>query len=307
MNSAKLLKILVLAIAFPVSAPAAEPDFKASWPHTDFSRRSVPLDSISIREAKRNVPPAINKPELIALQSVADLGGLEPVVTLEIGGIWRAYPLQILARHQVINDTIGDVPVVITFCPLRKSAAAFERRAEGVTLDLATAGVEHSANILLFDTQTETLWQQIDGAAVVGKMNGQKLRLVPARLESFAKFKSRVPQSQIEEAAVMAPTELTRRPLLQTDAENLIIPVSEPKAGDNKATPKDRVIVVGEDAWTLSVLQRVSPAAPKTPKPSPKSENTPKKQQHLKVYYKNGALQVPYEQEDDDQPKKKPE
>lgn len=307
MNSAKLLRILALAIAFPVAAQAAGPNFKARWPKTDFSRHQIPLDSISVREAKPNLPPAIHKPELIALQSVADLGGLEPVVTLEIGGIWRAYPLQILARHQVINDTIGDMPVVITFCPLRKSAAAFERRAGVVTLDLATAGVEHDANILLYDIQTESLWQQIDGAAVVGKMSGQKLRLIPARLESFAKFKSRVPQSQVEDASVMAPTDLTRRPLLQTDADNLIIPVSEPKAGDSKATSKDRVIVVGEDAWTLSVLQRVGPAAPDAPKPSPKDKDAQKNQQPLKVYYTNGALQVPYEQEDDDQPRKKPE
>ncbi len=63
------------------------------------------------------------------------LQGAEPVASLEIDGDARAYPLQLLTWHEIINDVVGDVPVSVTFCPLCNSAIAFHRRLDGETLD----------------------------------------------------------------------------------------------------------------------------------------------------------------------------
>lgn len=298
MRALKLVNILTLVLFLPASAHAAGASLRDKWPQTDFSHANVPLTKISATDAPRDTPAAVTKPEFVSLQGQTDLGGLEPVVTLEIHGIWRAYPLQILARHQVVNDMIGDVPVVITFCPQRKSAAAFERRADGRLLNFANAGASYDQNILLYDTETQSWWQQINGKAIVGALAGQSLKLIPARLESFAQFKARVPAADAEQAAVMAPTALSKRPIIQTDADNLVIPVSPAKPDQGKTTAKDRVVVVGEEAWTLSVLQRLGTTPADKNKPAAPQKDK-KGQTPFKVYYRNGTLEVPYGQEDD--------
>lgn len=290
--------ILTLSLFLPAAALARDADLRALWPQTDFSHTAIALAKIDTTEAGRDHPPAVTRPEFVSPQAQSDLGGLEPVVTVEINGIWRAYPLQILARHQVVNDMIGDTPVVITFCPLRKSAAAFERRADGRLLTLANAGTTYDQNILLYDAETQSWWQQINGKAVVGRMTGQNLKLIPARLESFAQFKARLPAAEAEQATVMAATSLSKRPILQIDADNLVIPVGAARTGEEKTTAKDRVVVVGEEAWALSVLQRLgaTPADKTNPPPAPGKGK--KGQPPFKVYYRNGALEVPYGQDD---------
>lgn len=299
MRVLKLVRLLVLGLVLPAAAYAGGADLRASWPQTDFSHANVPLSKITA-ETGRDHPPAVTKPEFLALQAPSDLGGLEPVVTVEIHGIRRAYPLQILAQHQVINDVIDNVPVAITFCPLRKSAAAFVREAGGHVLELANAGVAYDNNIILYDKDTHSWWQQINGKAIVGQLAGQSLKLIPARLESFAQFKARVPAAEVDQAGVLAPTALSKRPILQTDADNLVIPVDPARADEGKTTAKDRVVVVGSDEWTLSVLQRLGTVPADKDKPMPPAHKDKKgKKEPFKVYYKNGTLQVPYSQDDE--------
>jgi hypothetical protein len=304
LRALNLVNMLALAFILPVTAGAGEAPSRANWPATDFSHTSVPMAKITVIGA-RDTPPTVTRPEFASLQSQTDIGGLEPVVSVEINGVSKAYPLQILAQHQVVNDVIGDVPVAVTFCPLRKSAAVFDRRANGHTLVLANTGATYDNNILLYDTESGSWWQQINGKAVVGSLSGQSLKLIPARLESFAQFKSRLPRADKEMATVMRPTELSKRPILQTDADNLVIPVTPTKTDSGKTTHSDRVVVVGEDDWTLSVLQRLGSTSDAKNMAPGTAHKDKKGQSPFKVYYKNGTLEVPYAQDDEDKPKKK--
>lgn len=121
----------------------------------------------------------------------------DPVIGLAIGGDARAYPLRILIWHEIANDTVGGVPIAITYCPLCNSAIVFDRRVPPHVLDFGTTGKLRNSDLVMYDRQTESWWQQFTGEAIVGALTGTELKLVPARLESFAAFKARHPDGKL--------------------------------------------------------------------------------------------------------------
>jgi hypothetical protein len=107
---------------------------------------------------------------------------LEPndlVIGVERDGDARAYPVKLLSYHEVVNDLVGGEPLAITWCPLCASGVVYDRRVGAKTLELGVSGLLYRANLVLFDRQTGSLWSQLLGGAVTGKMRGSKLREVP--------------------------------------------------------------------------------------------------------------------------------
>ena len=89
------------------------------------------------------------------------------------------------------------MPVTVTYCPLCNSAVVFDRRLSGRILDFGTAGKLRNSDLVMYDRQTQSWWQQFTGEAIVGELTGSSLRFVPARLESFADFKNRYPDGKV--------------------------------------------------------------------------------------------------------------
>ncbi|NLR91126.1 DUF3179 domain-containing (seleno)protein [Flammeovirga agarivorans] len=96
----------------------------------------------------------------------------ENVVVVSKGREHKAYPMEILMFHQVINDRIGGMPIAITYCPLSDAVKVFERRFEhkGVQreLEFSPSGMIRMSNIILYDRQTESWWQQYNGKSDTG-------------------------------------------------------------------------------------------------------------------------------------------
>lgn len=109
----------------------------------------------------------------------------------------RAYPQKILNWHEVVNDQIGDVPIAITYCPLTGSALAFDRRFNGQALDLSVSGKLYNSNLVIYDQQTKSLWQQITGQAIVGSSTNSKLNQLPLNTLTYAEWKRQYPSGQI--------------------------------------------------------------------------------------------------------------
>ena len=84
------------------------------------------------------------------------LADQEPVIAFELNRDVRAYPLQVLIWHEIVNDEVGGVPVAATFCPLCNSAIVFDRRLDGVTLDFGTSGKLRNSDLVMWDRQTES-------------------------------------------------------------------------------------------------------------------------------------------------------
>ncbi len=141
--------------------------------------------------------PAIDHPEFIPASTVRFVRPDEPVVALDVGGVDRAYPVQILAYHEIVNDVVGGRPVAVTFCSLCNSAVGFSRRVNGRTLTFAVTGQLNFGNLVMFDRQTVSLWRQLEGVAISGPYEGTRLRLVPVQIVSFSVWRAAHPDGLV--------------------------------------------------------------------------------------------------------------
>lgn len=223
------------------------------WPNTDFSKHSIPFDQIMSGGVTKDRIPSIDDPRYLKVVKAEGYAATEPVVGLTINGKSRAYPLSILIWHEIVNDVIDGVPVAVTFCPLCNAAVVFDRRVDGQTLEFGTTGKLRYSDLVMYDRQSESWWQQFTGEAIVGERTGQKLRFLPARLESFAKFKARAPKGEI-----LVPTNPNMRqyginPYQGYDSAHT--PFLYRGKLPEVIAPLARVVAVGDRAWSVDFLQ----------------------------------------------------
>jgi thiol-disulfide isomerase/thioredoxin len=182
-----------------VLLPEEEPPARAELEFTtDFGRHIVPYSEIISGGPPKDGIPAIDEPRFVSLDEATEwLDEREPVIVVEAGGEARAYPMQILTWHEIVNDTLGDVPVVVTFCPLCYTGIAFERTFDGQVLDFGTTGRLRNSNLIMYDRQTESWWQQATGEAIVGTFAGRQLTFLPAMVVSWADFQASYPDGTV--------------------------------------------------------------------------------------------------------------
>jgi hypothetical protein len=148
----------------------------------------IPMDGI----------PAIDEPVFESVSEVDWLADKEPVIAFELDGDARAYPLQIMTWHEIVNDEVGGTPVAMTFCPLCNTAIAFERpEIDGKITTFGTSGKLIHSNLLMYDRATQSLWPQVTGVALVGELEGTRLTRHPARIVSWQEFKTAFPTGQV--------------------------------------------------------------------------------------------------------------
>jgi hypothetical protein len=165
---------------------------------TDFSIHSVSFSEILSGGPPKDGIPAIDDPHFISVEEADDwLRSQEPVIQIKVGDEARAYPIQILMWHEIVNDQIGDVPILVTFCPLCNTAIAFDRTVDGQVLDFGTTGRLRFSNLIMYDRQTETWWQQASGEAIVGELTGQHLQFYPALIVAWQDFRDVFPQGRV--------------------------------------------------------------------------------------------------------------
>jgi hypothetical protein len=180
--------------ASTVEAPAgAEGEFE-----TDFSEHGVPYAEISSGGVPKDGIPAIDEPSFVGTGEANEwLAPEEPVILVESGGEARAYPLQVIMWHEIVNDRIGGSPVTVTFCPLCNTAIAFEGELDGRELDFGTTGRLRFSNLIMYDRQTESWWQQATGEAIAGELTDAKLETIPAPIISWEDFRSSHPDGEV--------------------------------------------------------------------------------------------------------------
>ena len=171
--------------------------YRGDW-KTDFSKRSVPYNEIFSGGVPRDGIPPLDQPNFTTVaQADGWLEAKEPVIAFELNGEAKAYPLQILTWHEIVNDTVGGVPVVATFCPLCNSAIVFRRDLDGVVYDFGVSGNLRNSDLIMWDRQTESWWQQLTGEAIVGELTGQQLTLLPATIVAWEDFKAGYPDAAV--------------------------------------------------------------------------------------------------------------
>ncbi len=196
---AVFVAVIFFGLGGQPSSAFSDPDRwkNMGWAQTDFSKSSIDLKEILSGGPPKDGIPSIDKPEFTNLADVKDINAKEPVITVSINGDARAYPIRVLIWHEIVNDTVGGTPLAVTFCPLCNSSVVFDRRVGDKLLDFGTTGLLRKSNLVMYDRQTESWWQQFTGKSIVGSMLNTSLALIPSRVESFEKFKQRFPKGKI--------------------------------------------------------------------------------------------------------------
>ena len=120
-----------------------------------------------------------------------------PMQHIDVNGDVRAFPVEIMLWHEVVNDVVGGVPVLVTYCPLCNTAIAFDRRLGGMTLSFGTSGILRNSDLVMYDHQTESVWQQVGGKALIGDLVGATLPLIPSGIVSWAQFRDAFPEGLV--------------------------------------------------------------------------------------------------------------
>jgi len=249
------LSALVLSVF--ASVAAASPEFwKFEWPETDFETTSVNswVEIMSGGPPKDGIP-AIDDPTFISASQEMRIAPREPVITLEIeGAVPRAYPIRYLTWHEIVNDTVAGIPVAVTFCPLCNSGITFDRRVDGRVLSFGVSGKLRNSDMIMYDRETQSWWQQAVGEGIVGEMTGQELRALPSWMESWEEFTTRNPDGLVMEQPGWS-RPYGQNPYLRYDSAN------RPFLFNGEMPPHDipplaRVVRVGDAAWTLERIRR---------------------------------------------------
>ncbi|MBT3323257.1 MAG: DUF3179 domain-containing protein [Anaerolineae bacterium] len=165
---------------------------------TDFSKHSVSYNTILSGGPPKDGIPAIDAPSYVSIDDANEwIDDREPIVAVDVDGVARAYPLQILTWHEIVNDELNGKPMVVSFCPLCNTAIAFEREFDGQILDFGTTGRLRFSNLIMYDRQTETWWQQATGDGIAGEYTNEQLTFYPAAMISWADFKSQYPDGDV--------------------------------------------------------------------------------------------------------------
>lgn len=253
-----LFRVMVIWLVLAAAAVRAEPDFwRHEWPETDFSRSSVPHwgEIISGGPGKDGIP-ALSDVQFIRAGQERGIDGPEPVIALEIEGeAPRAYPIRYLTWHEIVNDTVGGVPVAVTFCPLCNSALTFDRRVGGKVLTFGVTGKLRNSDMVMYDRETQSWWQQAMGRAIVGEMTGATLDLMPSWMESWDQFRARNPQGLVmAEPAFGRPYGQNPYRNYDSSARPFLYSGENPPHGID---PLARVVRVGARAWPMERLRRL--------------------------------------------------
>jgi Protein of unknown function (DUF3179) len=249
-----MLKFLLLALTLAATAAAADPaQWRGEWPDTDFSRASVDFADILSGGPPKDGIPAIDAPTFRSVADEQTLSPREPVLTLEVGDEARAYPIRYLIWHEIVNDTVAGIPVAVTFCPLCNTAMVFDRRVAGRTLSFGVSGKLRFSDMIMYDRETESWWQQALGQGIVGTHMGTDLVQLPSIMESWDQFRARHPKGLVM-AEPDWPRSYGANPYAGYDSSTrpFLYDGEDPPYGIH---PLARVLRVGNRAWTLERLR----------------------------------------------------
>ncbi len=211
---------------------------------TDFSRATISFDEVMSGGPPKDGIPAIDDPRFVPADEAAEwLGPNESVLVFTTEGDAHIYPIQILMWHEIVNDVVGDRPVAITYCPLCNTGIAFGREHQGETLDFGVSGRLRFSNMLMYDRQSETWWQQATGVGVIGERAGERLEILPLLLLPWRDASVRFADASVLSRETGHNRDYGRNPYTRYDSSQQPFLYRGPEV-DDTFEPLSRVIMV---------------------------------------------------------------
>lgn len=192
----RLTYVIILLIGI-CSTGYGQGQLSQEW-KTNTQKSLIDLDELKRGGPPKDGIPSIDDPKFMSPDEASSwISDQEPVISFQYEGEARAYPLQIMIWHEIVNDEIAGDPLLITFCPLCYSALVFERTVDAEALEFGVSGFLRHSDLVMFDRKTETLWQQFTGEAIVGDYVGTTLTQLPSQIISFKQFKNSYPNGMV--------------------------------------------------------------------------------------------------------------
>lgn len=238
----KLLIILGLVIIAVVVNFIRIP--RGSFPATPSAQKSL-VDQSKILDGGpgKDGIPSIDHPQFTSVKEAKNHfkdSDLALVVNLE--NQVKAYPILIMNWHEIVNDRIGQTPIVVTYCPLCGSGLTYKRVLDGQEVQFGVSGKLYNSDLLMYDRKTDSLWYQIEGQAIQGPLTGQKLDPINTNLIDFKTLEKSYPTAQVLSVNTGFARDYSRSPYGDYDSSaQTYFPVEHQS---DKLFAKDRVVGV---------------------------------------------------------------
>ncbi len=157
---------------------------------------AVPVDEILRGGPPRDGIPALDDPEAVPV-SESPWEDDAFVIGVVIDGVARAYPIALLDWHELVNDTLGNRPILVSYCPLCGSALVFDRKMDGRTHTFGVSGLLYRSDLVLSDQATESLWSQISSRAIAGPKTGTRLQVLRSEMTRWGDWRARYPRTTV--------------------------------------------------------------------------------------------------------------
>ncbi len=157
---------------------------------------AVPESQISEGEGDGDIP-AINNPKFTPANEVTFLTDSSIIIGIKINDIVRAYPLEIMDWHEVVNDRFDDLPVAITYSALSGSSIALDRRVDNTILEFRVSGLLYNSNTILSEFETFSEYSQMLRQGIRGDFSRRDLASYPVFEMTWEKWKTLYPNSEV--------------------------------------------------------------------------------------------------------------
>ncbi|HIO91301.1 MAG TPA: DUF3179 domain-containing protein [Leucothrix mucor] len=200
----------------------------------------IPINKIFGGGPPKDGIPSIDKPKFLKANQARFLKSSDRVIGIEVNGNYRAYPIKILNWHEIVNDRVGNHPIVVTYCPLCGTGMVYDAKIGGHALQFGVSGLLYNSDVLLYDRQTQSLWSQILSKAISGKQKGTKLKIIHSSHTSWIQWKKRHPNTLVLSTDTGYQRNYDRSPYGDYDNNQAIyFPLA---AKSKRYHPKERVI-----------------------------------------------------------------
>ena len=234
--------------------------FKTLGWNTNWNKHSISYDELLSGGPQRDGIPPIDNPKFINIKEAKTwIKDKEPVIFVKIANKVKIYPIQVLMWHEIVNDELADKKISVTFCPLCNSAIVFDRVIDSVEYDFGTSGLLRNSDLVMYDRQTESLWQQFTGEAIVGDMIEKQLKFLASSLISFKDVYTNYPDALVLSKDTGYSRDYGRNPYSGYDDINQS-PFLFDKKSDSRLRPMQKVLTLSlngiDKAYTYNALKK---------------------------------------------------
>ena len=209
----------------------------------NLSNASIDVSKILSGGPGKDGIPAIDNPVFVTKDKADFIKNTDRVLALEVNGVTKAYPINILNWHEIVNDKIGDKSFAVTYCPLCGTGAIFSADIKGKHSRFGVSGLLYNSDVLLYDKRTESLFSQILSKAISGQLVGESLTPLVSTHTTWGKWKELYPNTQVLSTDTGYIRDYTQNPYGDYGSSRaLYFPVSSSKDKSDTFHPKETVI-----------------------------------------------------------------